>query len=126
MSTNTRRPRRREHEVRKGPLGGVLGDLVRAISWIGLSVLGVAVVIQLRSALLAIAFALRLDPFVIGAFDKFGLVILGLAWLVGVGLLEHYLAIGLREKSLWPRARLILAGEVVTLAVGYALQRLLS
>jgi hypothetical protein len=93
--------------------------------WLALSALGVWLLFALRPVVFGLAIWLRLDPWQVRALDNFSFVSLGLAWLVGILLLEHSLRKGVEKGRLWRRAARVLAAEVVALGLCYGLQLLL-
>jgi hypothetical protein len=94
--------------------------------WLGLSALGVWLILAARSALIELAFALRFNPWVLRAVDDFGFVTLGLIWLVGVLLLEHSLREGVTSNRLWKRAAYAVVFEAAALALCYGLELFLT
>jgi hypothetical protein len=94
--------------------------------WLGLSALGVWLIFALRSALVGLAFVLRLNPWQVRAVDNFGFVTLGLIWLVGILWLENSLRQGVAKNRLWRRAARTFVFEAVVLALCYGLQLLLA
>jgi hypothetical protein len=94
--------------------------------WIGLSALGAWLLFQTRSAMFALAIALRFNPWVVRAIDQFGVVTLGLIWLVGILVMEYYLRQGVVKHRLWSRAARVLLFEAVALGLSYGLQALFA
>ena len=92
--------------------------------WIGLSALGVWLIFALRAVLVDLAFLFRLDPWQVRAVDNFGVVTLGLIWLIGILLLEYYLRRGAANNRLWGRAARVFVCEAVALGLCYGLQAL--
>jgi len=92
--------------------------------WIGFSALGVWLIFAARSVLVGLAFVFRLDPWQVRAVDNFGVVTLGLIWLIGVFLLEYYLRRGVAKNRLWGRAMRVFVSEAVGLGLCYGLQAL--
>ncbi len=90
--------------------------------WLGLSALGVWLIFALRSVLVGLAFSLRFDPWQLRAIDNFGVVTLGLIWLVGILLLEHRLRQAVLKNRLWKRAAGVFVFEAAALGLCYALQ----
>ena len=93
------------------------------VLWLGLSALGVWLIFTLRSVLVGLAFALRLNPWQVRAVDNFGFVTLGLIWLIGVLLLEYRLRQAVAKNQLWKRAAYVGLAEVIVLGLCYGLQR---
>jgi hypothetical protein len=94
--------------------------------WIGLSALGVWLIFVARSVLVGLAFALRLNPWQLRAVDNFGVVTLGLIWLVGILWLEYALRRAVVKNRLWRRAARVGLAEVIALGLCYGLQLLLT
>ena len=94
--------------------------------WLGLSALGVALIFQARSASVTLALWFRVNPWQVRAIDQFTVVTMGLIWLVGVFLLEHYLRQGVEKGGLWRRAVRVFLFEVAVLGFLYAVQALLA
>lgn len=90
--------------------------------WLALSALGVWLIFAVRAVLVDLAFVARANPWQVRAVDNFGFVTLGLFWLVGILILEHYLRQGVVKKRLWGRAARALVAEVVILALCYGIQ----
>ena len=94
--------------------------------WIALSALGLWLIFELRSALFALALWLRINPWAPRAIDQFGIVILGLFWLIGIMLLEHYLRHGLEKQQLLRRATRVGLFVAVALGLSFGLRMLLA
>jgi len=104
----------------------ILLYLAYFIGWLMTSALGFWILLQLRINLLDIFVALNLNRWAMGAVDKFGIVILGLGWLIAVVLAEYWLRGGVKRNRLWPRLLRLLGIEVLLLAASYGLQAVLS
>ena len=59
--------------------------------WLALAALGVWLLFALRPVVFGLAIWLRLNPWQVRALDNLSFVTFGLAWLVGILLLEHSL-----------------------------------
>ena len=94
--------------------------------WIGFSAVGVWLIFAVRSVLVDLAFVFRFNPWQVRAVDNFGVVTLGLVWLVGILLLEHYLRQGVAKNRLWGRARRVFVSEAVALGLCYGVQALIG
>jgi hypothetical protein len=94
--------------------------------WIGLSALGVWLIFQVRSSLFILAVLLRFNPWVVRAIDQFGIVTLGLLWLVGMLMLESYLRQGVVKHRLWKRAARVFVFEIAVLGLCYMLEVLIA
>ena len=96
------------------------------IGWLIASALGFWILLQLRVNLLDIFVALDLNRWAMGAVDKFGVVILGLGWLIAVLIGEMWLRGGIASNRLSSRLFRLLGIEVLILAVSYGLQFVLA
>jgi hypothetical protein len=94
--------------------------------WLALSALGIWLIFVMQRVLVALAIRLRLDPWQVHAVDNFGVVTMGLIWLVGILLLEHSLRLGVEKNRLWARA--VRAFVIVMAALGlcYGIQALIA
>jgi len=95
------------------------------VAWIALAVVGVWIILQLRLNLIDIAMALNIGPWVLGAVDKFGILLLGLVWIVGVFAAEGYLRQGVERGALWRRMGQVAGIAAIILAASYGLQWLM-
>ncbi len=94
--------------------------------WLGLSAIGIWLIFEVRFVLFNVALRLRFNPWQVRAVDQFGIVTLGLIWLVAILLLEDYLRKGVIKNRLWGRAARVFLFEAVALGIFYALQVLLT
>jgi hypothetical protein len=94
--------------------------------WLTLSALGVWLLFALRPVVFDLAIWLRLNPWQVRALDNFSFVAFGLAWLVGILLLEHSLRQGIQKRRLWRRAARVFAAEAAALGLCYGVQLLLT
>ncbi|HEU5013747.1 MAG TPA: hypothetical protein VFT66_14580 [Roseiflexaceae bacterium] len=92
--------------------------------WLGLAVLALWLIFQIQAAMFDLAIAFRFNPWQVRALDQFGIVTMGLIWLVCIFILEHWLRQGMLKQRLWRRAALVLVVEVVVLGLCYAVQAL--
>ncbi len=72
--------------------------------WLALAALGIWLLFEWQTTLFRLAVWLRANPWVARAIERFGVVTLGLAWLVGILWLEDYLRSGVEKDVLWKRA----------------------
>ena len=93
--------------------------------WLALSALGIWLIFALRPVMFGLAIWLRLNPWQVRAVDNLSFVTFGLAWLVGILLLEHSLRQGVEKHRLWQRAARAFAAEAAALGLCYGLQLLL-
>jgi hypothetical protein len=70
---------------------GALTGLV-LVSWFVTMAVGVVGMVVARQLLLEIATALRVNPWALGAIDKFGFLTLGICWLIMIYLVESWLS----------------------------------
>ena len=94
--------------------------------WLALSAQGVWLIFALRPVVFGLAIWLRLNPWQVRALDNLSFVTFGLAWLVGILLLEHSLRQGVEKRRLWRRAARVFVAEVAALGLCYALPLLLA
>lgn len=84
-------------------------------SWVLSSALALWLILQLRINLIDLNNALGWGPWILIGVDKFGFVLLGLGWLLGVFGVESYL----RQSASWQR--LLQRGLRTILVIGLAL-----
>ena len=94
--------------------------------WLALAALGVWLIFALRPVVFRLGIWLRLNPWQVRALDNFSVVTFGLAWLVGILLLEHSLRQGVEKRRLWQRVARVFAAEALVLGLCYGLQLLLA
>ena len=94
--------------------------------WLALTALGVWLIFAGRTVLVDLAIWLRLNPWQLRAVDDFGVVTMGLIWLVGILLLEHSLRGGVVKNQLWGRAARAFMIVAVPLGLCYGLQALIA
>jgi hypothetical protein len=98
---------------------------VYLLGWGGTSALALWLILQIRINLIDLNNFLGWGPWILIAVDKFGLVVLGLGWLIGVFVVEIYLRAAPTLRHLLRRIlrSLVLIGSA--LGVSYLLQWLL-
>lgn len=96
------------------------------MAWIASSAIGLWLVLHLRINLIDIGMWLDASPWIFGAVDKFGTVLLGLGWLIAVFLAEMYLRNGLQSGKLYGRMGRLFGLEGAVTVVSLLLQRLLA
>ncbi len=94
------------------------------VLWLGFAAGAVWLIFEVQSVLFVLSVRLRLNPWQVRAVDNFGIVTLGLLWLVGILVAEHYLRQGVVKHRLWRRATRVLVIEAVVLGLCYGLQLL--
>lgn len=92
------------------------------LAWIALSAAGFWSLLRLRDILVALFFVVGLAAKLIPVLDRFGLVAVGLVWIMGIGALEGYLRSGVRAGGLRSRVAQVAAIEAGFLAFSYVLQ----
>ena len=86
------------------------------LSWIAFSIVGIWIVLGLRTLFLVLAVLVGIDSFVHAAIGKFGLVLFALVWVVAVVLLEEYLRSGAQKGRL--RERIVRVALIETGLLG--------
>lgn len=72
--------------------------------WAALFIAGMWYVVQITALFSQIGLALSFNRWLLGAISKYGILLLGLVWLIYALYLEHYLRTGVQQQCLWPRA----------------------
>jgi hypothetical protein len=90
--------------------------------WFAFFALTVWTILQFRNALLGLL--PLVGPWVMGAVDKFGIVLLGMMALGWSFYIEHYLRSGIEANAFWLRVRRIALIQIVVLGIAYGLQAL--
>ena len=103
----------------------VLRYVVCYTLWLVLAALALWLMLQLRGNLIDTVVFFDWGPWVLGALDKFGILLLGVAWLVFVLFAEHYLRQGIEQERLFPRAARVALWVGVPLLLSYGLQFLM-
>jgi len=91
--------------------------------WIITSTLGLLGILIARSAIAKAYITLRLNPWAFREADKWGFLLLGLAWLVFVVACEGYYREGVPQGKLWPRFAKVTGVEGFLVGIGYVVQR---
>jgi len=105
------------------PSKGIIPQAVSVVSyyalWFITGALGLLDLVVARKVLLEVHFALRLNPWTLAAVDKFGLLSLGIIWLVLFLLCEEWYrrAAGLSLRRLLKRFAVVTGAQVGFLAV---------
>jgi hypothetical protein len=94
--------------------------------WLALAALGVWLIFAVRSALVALAIWLRLNPWQVRAIDEFGVVTMGLIWLVGILILEYRLRQAVPKNRLWGRAARAFVFVAAALGLCYGVRALIA
>lgn len=90
------------------------------VFWLAYGVLSFWTILEYRDAVLSLLPVI--GPWVMGAVDKFGLLLFGLVALIWVLYLEHYLRTGVEANRFWRRVLIAGAGQGIVLAVALGLQ----
>ena len=98
---------------------------VYLLGWVGSSALALWLILQMRINLIDLNNFLGWGPWLLIAVDKFGLLILGLGWLIGVFVLDIYLRAALTLRLLFYRVLRVFLVVLALLGLSYFLQWLL-
>ena len=90
------------------------------VIWIAYGALSLWTILQYRDAVLTLLPVI--GPWVMGAVDKFGLILFGLIALIWMLYLEHYLRTGVEARRFWRRALIAGIGQGIVLGVAIVLQ----
>lgn len=115
-----------ENRPAPGALPRWVSYILCYLIWLVLAAGAVWLMLQLRLNLLDIAMAANVNPWALGAIDKFGLLLLGLGWLVAVFIVENYLRMGVERGVLWRRIGRIAAVEAGLLLASHAVSWLMT
>lgn len=94
--------------------------------WIGLSALGIWAMLYLRTDIILLVMVLNPGPWILYAVNIWSILLLGLLWLGGVVLLEHYLRKGLQKNRFWRRVMRVFLLEAIIFGLAYGLRFLLA
>lgn len=101
------------------------GGIVAAYAvWVALVILSGLALAEVHTALLGIAIAMRVNPWVAGAVRQLALPVLGLIWLVWIFVMESALRTGARTGRLWPRVARALGSVAAVWLVGFVVRTL--
>ncbi len=95
---------------------GVLAVFVAIMTWL---------MLQLRIVIVEVGLALGLTSWAMTVLDQFGVIILGVIWLISFLVIETYLRHGVPTNTLWPRAGKILTVEFVLIFLVFAALQIL-
>jgi len=96
--------------------------LIYVVSWVGSSALSLWLTLQLRVNLIDLNNFLGWGPWVLIGIDKFGILLLGLGWLIGVFVCEIYLRATTTVAMILRRASHLFLGIGAALAISFLLQ----
>jgi hypothetical protein len=91
-------------------------------TWLAFAVAGYWLFLALRTNLIDAAILMKFNPWQVRTVDRFAIFGLGIAWFVGILVLENYLRAGVASGLLWSRTLRVLIGLAVTFAISYGLQ----
>lgn len=94
-------------------------------AWLALCALGGLILQYWLGLMPVVSLALRANPWVAQAYRQLSLPILGLAWLIMIFWLEHYLRKGVQIGRLWPRVTKVGAVLIGIIAVLLILNQVL-
>jgi len=83
--------------------------------------LGLLNLLMLREMILLLLLASSINPWSWAAIDKFGIVLLAIAWLVVVYLSNHYYQKGFRNKRIWSYFLFITGLQMIILFLAHIL-----
>jgi len=109
-------------EPTRPPWQTALNYVACYVLWLAYSALSFWTILEYRDAVLILLPVI--GPWVMGAVDKFGLLLFGLVALIWVLYLEHYLRTGVEVERFWRRALIVGAGQGIVLGVAVGLQAL--
>lgn len=92
------------------------------VLWLAFSALTVWTMLLVRDGLLGLLPVI--GPWMMGAVDKFGILMMALVALVWILFLEDYLRSGVRENQFWLRVRRIALIQIIVVAVAFAFKNL--
>ena len=101
---------------------GVLTYVVCYAAWLFFAVAGFWLLLSLRTNLVDGAILMRFNPWQVRSLDRFAIFTLGLAWFVGILVLENYLRSGVASGVLWRRIVRITLALGLVCAISYSLQ----
>ena len=99
MSTNL--PDQIEERSNMNLLGAYVVDMVLLLLYGGITMW---LLFSIRDNLVNLSLALRVNPWVLRAIDRFGIFLLGLSWLAAFILIENYFRVGVQKRTLLRRA----------------------
>lgn len=88
--------------------------------------LGLLNFLMLRQMVLLLLLASSINPWSWSAIDKFGMVLLAIAWLVMVYLSNHYYQKGFRDKRIWEYFLFITGLQMIVLFISHILPILVA
>lgn len=112
--------------ISKTRSSSALQYLASYAAWLGLAAFGFVLVSQINATLFGVAVWLRLNAWQIRAVDQFGIVVLGLFWLIGVILLEYMLRRRLQQQRVAAFLGRVLLAQLLIFAICFLLQSLFA
>jgi hypothetical protein len=113
------------HDHHQGWQETLLWWLLYVVSWVGSSALALWLTLQLRINLIDLNNFLGWGPWILIGIDKFGILLLGLGWLISVFVIEMYLRNSPTLVRLGRRSGYLFLWVGGGLALSFALQWLL-
>jgi hypothetical protein len=96
----------------------ILLYIVCYVLWFGLSAALFWLIFRLRALLVDGMMWLRLNPWAVRGFDRWGIFVLGMAGVVVMFVMEGYLRDGVEAGQLWRRVgRVVLAMAILAVAI---------
>jgi hypothetical protein len=114
------------HDHHRGWQETLLWWLLYVVSWVGSSALALWLTLQLRINLIDLNNFLGWGPWILIGIDKFGILLLGLGWLISVFVIEMYLRNSSTVARLGQRSGYLFLWVGGGLALSFALQWLLT
>jgi hypothetical protein len=101
---------------------GVLAYVACYLAWLLFAVVGFWLLLSLRTNLVDAAILMQFNPWQVRTLDRFAIFTLGLAWFVGILVLENYLRSGVARGLLWGRMIRVTLALGLVCAISYGLQ----
>lgn len=108
------------HEQSRHPWRTGLLYLLCYVLWALYGVLSLWTILEYRDAVLGLLPII--GPWVMGAVDKFGILLFGLLALIWILYIENYLRTGIEEGKFWPRVLRVTIAQIAVLAIAQGLK----
>ncbi|RIK43675.1 MAG: hypothetical protein DCC55_04900 [Chloroflexi bacterium] len=92
------------------------------IAWLAFTIVGFWLLLSLRANLIDAAILLHLNPWQVRTVDRFAIFGLGMAWFVGILILENFLRVGAGNGRLLSRTVRVALALGLACAISYGLQ----
>jgi hypothetical protein len=96
---------------------GIVAVIVAIMTWL---------MLQLRTVIVQIALALGLSSWTMTVVDQFGVILLGILWLIAFLVIEAYLRYGVPINKLWQRAIKIIIWEFILIILVFVALQILA